>query len=98
MVSTGIASSPFTPDSCGTAAIRPNPGHLLCRTILAFQRRRRDSESAREARKNSRPPARDHVGFVEEPQAAALAQNRAGGVDIAAVGDHLAEPVVLHLR
>src|SRR6187431_377973 len=44
------------------------------------------------------PPPRDHEGFVVEPEAAALLQDLAGGVEIASVGHHVAQPVVLDLR
>src|SRR5262245_48147519 len=43
-------------------------------------------------------PARDHIGFVVEPKSAALVQHLAGGVEIAAVRHHVAEPVILDLR
>src|SRR5262249_61937484 len=43
-------------------------------------------------------PARDHVGFVVEPQAAAFVQHLARGIEIAAVGDDVGQPVVLDLR
>ena len=41
--------------------------------------------------------ARDHIGFIVEPQPAMLAQHVAGGVEIAAVADDGGEPVVLDL-
>src|SRR5215472_5238944 len=44
------------------------------------------------------PLARDHVGFVEEPEPAVLPQDAAGGVKVAAVADHLGEALVLDLR
>ena len=43
-------------------------------------------------------PARDHVGFVEEPERAVLLQHLARGFEIAAVGGGLRDPVVLDLR
>src|SRR5215831_10417443 len=43
-------------------------------------------------------PTRDHIGFVVEPEAAALVQHLARGIEIAAVGDDVGEPVVLDLR
>ena len=52
---------------------------------------------ARPSRQSLAPP-RDHVGLVVEPQPAVLAQHLAGGIEIAAVGDHLGQPVVLDLR
>src|SRR4051794_29620058 len=44
------------------------------------------------------PSPRDHVGLVVEPQPAVLAQHLARRIEIAAVADHAAEPVVLDLR
>src|SRR6478672_497788 len=56
------------------------------------------SHSAGCRRSPSLAPARDDVGLVVEPQSSALLQHVAGCVEITAVRNHCAEPVVLDLR
>ena len=41
--------------------------------------------------------ARDHVGFIQEPQAAVLLQHFAGGIEIAARAQHLGQALVVDL-
>jgi hypothetical protein len=42
--------------------------------------------------------ARDHVGFIEEPEAAVLLQNLARGIEITACAQLLAQALVVDLR
>src|SRR5258707_4916632 len=46
----------------------------------------------------SRAAARDHIGFIVEPEAAMLLQHGVGGLEIASVADHLRQPDILDLR
>src|SRR4029077_1245378 len=48
-------------------------------------------ELGRRAGRLSLAPARDHVGFVVEPERAVLAQHLARRFEIASVGDHVGE-------
>src|SRR5215470_6636550 len=49
-------------------------------------------------RASSVAPARDHKGFIVEPEPAVLLQHFARRIEIAAVGHDLAQPVILDLR
>src|SRR3546814_8235902 len=45
----------------------------------------------------SAPPARDDVGFVEEPEPAAPVENVARRLQIGTVADHALQPLILDL-
>src|SRR5664279_3473894 len=42
--------------------------------------------------------ARNHVGFIVEPEAAVLLQHPVGSFEVPAVADHLRQPDILDLR